>query len=457
MRRGADHWVLTIALSLSILGLLMVFSASLVTTASSTDYGNDPYFFLKRQLIFMAVGLVALAAARRVNLDLLRPWLSLPLVGVTVGLLILVLLIGPEINGAHRWIDFGPFQFQPSELAKLAIIFYMADFLARRGEKIESFLRVIPALGIFGIVLVLVEQEPDLGTALVIAGVFMGMLFMAGGRVIHLAAMASAGLMVVVVGILAKPYRMARITAFLDPMAKPLDEGYQAIQSLIAVGSGGLFGRGFGIGHQKFKYLPEAHTDYIFAILSEELGLIGGVAVLVLFVTLLYKGFKIGVNCRRPYLRFLAAGITFQLALQALLNIGVVTGSLPSTGIPLPFISYGGTSLLFSLLAVGLLLNISDHNARQSEEGRKKPRRSNKKTRRGSTLTSSSNESQEPVSSGAWEREAAGARLKRSRSGPIPRPAVEPTLLMKASTPKPSAERRSRERKVLEKRANRLS
>lgn len=419
--------MLTIALSLCILGILMVFSASQVTTASSVDFDRDPFFFLKRQLVFLGVGLGALILARRVDLERWRPWLGMPMLISCMGLLGLVLVAGPEINGAHRWLVLGPLRFQPAEFAKLAMIFYMADFLARRGEKVASFLRIVPALAIFGTVLVLIEREPDLGTALVVAGVFMAMLFIAGGRLVHLGGMAAAGAVVVVVSVIAKPYRMKRITSFLDPMSDPQGSGYHSIQSLMALGSGGVWGRGVGASHAKYKYLPEAHTDYIFAILGEELGLVGTLSVVTLFLTLLYKGFKVAVRARRPYLRYLAAGITFQLTLQALLNIGVVCGALPSTGIPLPFISYGGTSLLFSLASIGLLLNISELNSIHREQARA-PRRKERRTRKGATLASSREDSLEPVSSGEWEREAAGRRLEPS-SGGLPRPLVEPSLV----------------------------
>lgn len=427
MRKGNEYWVLIIALSLGMVGLLMVFSSSLVVTASSTDFNSDPYFFFKRQGIWACAGLIALLAARSIDLEKWRPYLSLPFLGLNVAMLILVLLIGPEINGAHRWLVLGGFQFQPAELTKLAMIFYMADFLARRGEKIKSFTRLMPALILFGLCLILIEREPDLGTALVVAGVFMTMLFAAGAQVSHLLGMSAAGAMVVIASVLAKPYRLKRITSFLDPEADPQGAGYHAIQSLLAIGSGGLYGRGFGVGHQKYKYLPEAHTDYIFSILAEELGLVGTLCVVFLFMALLYKGCQIALQCRRPYLRYLALGVTFQVCLQAFLNIGVVTGSTPSTGLPLPFISYGGTSLLFSLLSVGLLMNVARSNVALREDSQK-PARRVKKQRKGATLSTSQEESLDAVSTGVWESKAAGARLSGSGEK-MPRPAVEPGLL----------------------------
>jgi len=427
LRKGNEYWILIICLGLGMVGLLMVFSSSLVVTASSTDFNSDPYFFFKRQGLWFCAGLAALWVARSIDLEKWRPFLSLPFLGLNLLLLVLVLLIGPEINGAHRWLMLGSFQFQPSELAKLALIFYMADFLARRGEKVRSFPRLLPALVLFGVTLILVEREPDLGTALILAGVFMAMLFAGGAQVSHMLMMSAAGALVVIGSVIVKPYRLKRITSFLEPDADPLGAGYHAIQSLLAIGSGGLYGRGFGVGHQKYKYLPEAHTDYIFSILAEELGLVGTLCVIFLFMAFLYKGCQIALQCRRPYLRYLALGVTFQICLQAFLNIGVVTASTPSTGMPLPFISYGGTSLLFSLIAVGLLMNVARSNLALREES-KKPIGTDRKQRKGATLTSSQEESLAAVSTGVWESKAAGARLAGSAEK-MPRPAVEPGLL----------------------------
>ena len=438
MRRGNEHWVLLIALSLSMLGLLMVFSSSLVVTASSPEFGSDPYFFVRRQGISFAIGLFALWFARRIDLERWRPYLSIPFLMFCNSLLLLVLLVGPEINGAHRWLIIGGFQFQPAELAKIAIIFYMADFLARRGEKVQQFTRLLPALILFGITLTLIELEPDLGTAVVVAGVFIAMLFCSGGSMSHLLGFAGAGAVVAIAAVAAKPYRLRRITSFMNPEADPLGDGYHTIQSLLAIGSGGFSGRGLGAGHQKFKYLPEAHTDYIYAILGEELGLVGTVGVVVLFLALLYKGFQIALYCRRPYLRLIAIGVSFQITLQAFINIGVVTALTPSKGIPLPFISYGGTSIIFSLFAVGLLMNVAEANVAIRDAARE-PAEVAQKRRHGATLTSSGEDSLEAVSTGVWEEKAAGHRLAGSAER-MPRPAVEPGLVKRSDW----AERRRR-------------
>lgn len=430
MKRGNEHWILLISLSLTMLGLLMVFSSSLVVTASSPEFGSDPYFFVRRQGIYFAIGLVGLWMARRIDLEKWRPLLSIPFLLFNMGLLILVLLIGPEVNGAHRWLIIGGQQFQPAELAKLAMVFYMADFLARRGEKVQQFTRLLPALVLFGITLLLIEREPDLGTAVVVAGVFIAMLFSSGGSMSHLLGFAAAGASVAVLAVATKPYRLRRITSFMNPEADPLGDGYHAIQSLLAIGSGGFAGRGLGAGHQKFKYLPEAHTDYIFAILGEELGLVGTVCVVLLFLALLYKGFQIALHCRRPYLRLIAIGVSFQLCMQAFINIGVVTAMTPSKGIPLPFISYGGTSLIFSLIAVGLLMNVAAANV-ANRDAAQTPVETPQRMREGATLTSSGEDSLEAVSSGLWESKAAGQRLAAS-SERVPRPAVEPGLVKRS-------------------------
>ncbi len=430
MKRGNEHWILLISLSLTMLGLLMVFSSSLVVTASSPEFGSDPYFFVRRQGIYFAVGLIGLWAARRIDLEKWRPLLSIPFLLFNMGLLILVLLIGPEVNGAHRWLIIGGQQFQPAELAKLAMVFYMADFLARRGEKVQQFTRLLPALVLFGITLILIEREPDLGTAVVVAGVFIAMLFSSGGSMSHLLGFAAAGASVAVIAVATKPYRLRRITSFMNPEADPLGDGYHAIQSLLAIGSGGFAGRGLGAGHQKFKYLPEAHTDYIFAILGEELGMVGTICVVLLFLALLYKGFQIALHCRRPYLRLIAIGVSFQLCMQAFINIGVVTALTPSKGIPLPFISYGGTSLVFSLIAVGLLMNVAAANVANRDVAQT-PVETPQRKREGATLTSSGEDSLEAVSSGVWESKAAGQRLAAS-SERMPRPAVEPGLVKRS-------------------------
>lgn len=368
-KKPPDYWLLVIVFTLLTLGLVMVFSASSVTAAGSSEYRYDPYFFLKRQGMWTVVALIVMWVGMRIDLERLRAW-SLPLVLLSVVGLALVLEkhIGIVVNGARRWIAIGPFGFQPSEFAKFALVFYLADCLARRGSKIQRFARLVPLLVIFGLMVLLINLEPDLGTSLVVAASFMGVLFMSGARFSHLAGLVGVGLVAVIAQIFKDQYKRERIMVFLNPFGDPGDKGYQIVQSLIGLGSGGVWGLGLGESRQKCFYLPEQHTDFIFAVLGEELGLVGTLAVLFLFLMLLYRGLRIAVRSRDNYLALLAAGLSFTIAFQAFLNIGVVSASLPLTGIPLPFISYGGTSLVITMGAVGLLVNVSSRRKERREE-----------------------------------------------------------------------------------------
>jgi cell division protein FtsW len=436
-RESLGRPILAITLVLALLGMVMVFSASAVATASSADYGHDPFYFFKRQFIFFLCGLGAMLAVRRVDLLRWRIWLSLPLMLLSLVLLVAVLAVGPIINGAQRWLLLGPVQFQVAELAKVAVVFYLADCLARRRETLSSLPRLLPMFGLVGLTLALIELEPDLGTSLVVAAVFMTMLFMAGVPLRFLGMLSGLGVAVVLALVLHKPYRFERLANYLHPFHDIQGVGYQLYNGLLALASGGVWGVGIPNSHQKFNYLPEQHTDFIFAILGEEMGLVGCLAVLGLFALLLLAGFKLAVNCRRPYLALLAGGITFQVCFQAFLNVAVVTGSLPTTGIPLPLISYGGSSLFFTLVSLGVLLNISDYTARQVVAPlRQKERR---RLRRGSTLATSSEDRPVPVSSGSWESEVRAAR-QAPPPPRLPRPLVEPDL-----SRCPPRRRRSRE------------
>jgi cell division protein FtsW len=348
-------------------GIIMVFSASSVTSSALEDCNNDALFYLKRQIIWAVIGTVVFIMASRIDLFKLSRW---SLLGMFFSIILLFLVLIPGIGhatmGARRWIGFGPFQFQPAEIAKLFFVIYLADYLSRRGDRIVEFKRLIPVIAMTAIVVFLIEKEPDLGTSLVIGGTLMGMLFMSGARLEHLAILCVSGTMVVGIRILGEGYRVTRLLSFLNPWKDPQGSGYHIIQSLIALGSGGIKGLGLGQSRQKFFYLPEQYTDFIYSILGEELGIIGTLAVVVLFVALLYRGFKIAHGAGRSYLRLLAAGCTFIIAFQAFMNMGVVVGMLPCTGIPLPFISFGGSSLLTSLIFMGLLVNISQYCPRRT-------------------------------------------------------------------------------------------
>jgi cell division protein FtsW len=342
------------------LGIVMVFSASAV---SAYVHFNDSYYFLKRQLVWAAAGLLLMIFFMQIDYHVWRKWAK-PIFYATVILLVLVLVpgIGKVVNGARRWIDFKLFALQPSEIAKLSMVFFMAESLTRQQDRITNLMKgLVPHLLVLLIVFGLILKEPDLGTALAIGGTIFLMFFASGAKVAHLGSLVGLGVIGIIVAIIAEPYRMRRITAFADPWQDPLDTGYHIIQSLYALGSGGVFGLGLGRSREKFLYLPEPHTDFIFAILGEELGFIGTVTVVLLFFLFAWRGYKVAISAPDTFGSLLAAGLTTMISLQAMMNIAVVTASMPVTGIPLPFVSYGGSALLFTMAGVGVLLNISRH------------------------------------------------------------------------------------------------
>lgn len=340
------------------LGIVMVYSASAVS--AYVNFG-DSYYFLKRQLIWALLGLTALFVTMNIHYHTWRP-LAKPILIGTLFLLVLVLIpgLGKVVNGARRWLGFGSLYLQPSEIAKLGMVLFCADSLARNQEKIKSFMKgLVPQLIILMVVFGLILKEPDLGTALAIGGTVFILLFASGARISHLFGLGAVGVVGIIAAILYEPYRLRRLLAFSDPWADPLNSGYHIIQSLYAIGSGGLFGVGLGRSREKFLYLPEPHTDFIFAILGEELGFIGTVTVLLLFFLFAWRGLRVAISAPDIYGSILAAGLTTMIIMQALMNIAVVTASMPVTGIPLPFLSFGGSALIFTLAGVGILLNIS--------------------------------------------------------------------------------------------------
>ena len=343
------------------IGLVMVYSASSIVAA---DRYGDAAYFLKRQLIWVGLGTAAMLLTQRIHYAALRRFAA-PLLLLAVGALALVLVpgVGRVAGGARRWISLGgPFSFQPAEAAKLAMAIYLANFLANRGERLQDFRRgIVPPVLVTGLMFGLILAQPDLGSALIIGVVTLVMLFVAGARVVHLAGLILIGIPGVLLAILGEEYRRRRLLAFLDPWADPQGAGFHIIQSLLALGSGGLLGVGLGNSRQKFFYLPERHTDFIFSILGEEMGLIGTGAVVALFALFAYRGFRVARRAPDQFGSLLAAGITLMVVLQAVLNIGVTTGVLPITGVPLPFLSFGGSSLLFTMIASGILLNISQY------------------------------------------------------------------------------------------------
>jgi cell division protein FtsW len=356
-RRGDRALVLAVG-ALAAFGLVMVFSASEV---QGWLWFHNPAYYFERQLLWLALGVVLLWAGAHIDYHRLRS-LAWPLAGVTVVLMVLVLLphFGIEVNGARRWLRLGPLQMQPAELAKVASIIFMALWLERHRERIGSLEDgVVPFLALLGAVTVLVILERDLGTTLIVAGILLSQFLVAGGRKRHVLLLLLIVGLCLYVFIRMEPYRLHRILAFVDPWADPLNTGFQAIQSVVALGSGGITGLGLGHSIQKYQWLPFAHTDFIFAIVGEETGLLGTTIVLALFGLFTYRGYRVALKAPDAFGSLLACGVTTWIAFQALVNIAAVTVTLPTTGIPLPFISYGGSSLAITLLAVGILMNVS--------------------------------------------------------------------------------------------------
>jgi cell division protein FtsW len=349
--------VATIAV-LNVVGGVMVLSASSV--ASLTDYGSPWYFFF-RQMMWTVLGVLAFALAVRFDY---RRWRNLrqPLLILSAVLLLLVLVpgIGIYVSGSRRWLGAGMFRFQPSEFAKLALLVYSADLVARRGREIRDWRRVVrPVVLVLGLFTLLVMKEPDLGSAMVLAVVVLAVLVAGGVRKRHLAVVFGLGITAVTALALLEPYRRTRMLTFLDPFADSSNAGYQISQSLIALGSGGFTGVGLGAGRAKWNFLPNAHTDFIFAIIGEELGLIGCFLVMGLFVAFAVFGARAALRAPDRFGALLAAGTTVWVVGQAVINIGAVVGLLPVTGIPLPFVSFGGSALIMTMLACGILVNVA--------------------------------------------------------------------------------------------------
>lgn len=360
-RSTPDFILVILTLLLLTIGLIMVYSASAVWATYKFD---DSFFFAKRQLLFAGVGVIAMFFIMNVDYWTWRTW-SKMLIIICFFLLIAVLIpgIGMERNGSRSWIGVGAFSIQPSEFMKLAMIAFLAKFLSENQKKITSFKKgLVPSLGLVFTAFGIIMLQPDLGTGTVMVGTCIVMIFVSGARVVHFAWLGLLGVAGFVALVLSAPYRIKRITSFLDPWEDPLGSGFQIIQSLYAIGPGGLFGQGLGQSRQKFFYLPEPQTDFIFAILAEELGFIGGSLVILLFGLLLWRGVRIALGAPDLYGSFLAIGIITMVAIQVMINIGVVTGLMPVTGITLPFLSYGGSSLTLMLMAMGVLLNVSRYS-----------------------------------------------------------------------------------------------
>ncbi|HEU4685432.1 MAG TPA: putative lipid II flippase FtsW [Nitrospira sp.] len=369
-RVAMDHPLLFVTLTLTLVGLVMVFSASAIVAGNRFQ---DPEFFLKRQIAWLGFGFLLMHVVSRIDYTLWKK-LSIPILLSMLVLLVMVLIpgIGIAAKGARRWLRVGPISIQPAEMVKLVAVMYLASYLTKKADRITKFKAgLVPALVVIGVLGGLVLFEPDLGTVVVIGSVAVGMFFLAGARLSHLIGLALCAIPGVLILVLGSSYRRQRLMTFLAPWKDASDAGFQITQSFLAFGSGGPFGVGLGEGKQKLFFLPEAHTDFVLALVGEELGLAGTATVIVLFAMFVWRGFLISARARVPFGKYLGLGITLLIGLQALVNAAVVTGLLPTKGLTLPFVSYGGSSLVVSFLGVGMLLSISrDRHAGGNKGGR---------------------------------------------------------------------------------------
>ncbi|MFY9175648.1 MAG: putative lipid II flippase FtsW [Peptococcia bacterium] len=356
-KKGAPDILIFFATMLLLaVGIIMVFSASYYETLEA-----DPFYYLRRQLLWGLLGVVSMIITSKIDYFRWKKLIWPAFIGAFI-LLVLVIIpgVGYEVKNATRWLDLGFTKLQPSELMKLAVVFFIAKIISEKGFKSNSFIFGLgPYLLLIGAIGGLIMLEPDLGTTIAISGTIFVMLFAAGLRWRHIFFCITAAIGVVAALIIEEPYRWNRIVGFLDPWSHADREGYQIINALYALGSGGFFGMGLGNSRQKLAFLPEQYTDFIFAILAEELGFIGSFFVLVLFFVIAWRGYRVALRCPDMFGSLLAVGLTTTIVLQAVMNIAVVTGVMPVTGIALPFISYGGSSLLISMTVIGILLNIS--------------------------------------------------------------------------------------------------
>lgn len=356
MRAATRGLVVTVSL-LAALGVVMVYSSS---APYAQEFYGDAAYFLKRHLVYLGVGTLLAGWVLTLDPQQIRRF-SKPLMMVSLLLLIAVLLpgLGHRVSGASRWFHLGPVSVQPSEFAQLAAILYLADILSRKRRELESFVHgVLPALLVLGLTVVLILAEPDLGTAVALAVVAAGLLFIAKVPVKILLPLVLSAVPVLIGLILARPYRVKRILAFLNPWADPEGAGFQLIQSLIALGSGGLFGLGLGESRQKLFYLPAAHTDFIFSVIGEELGFLGVTFVLLLLAALVWFGIRLALHSPDAFGFLTAVGIVLLLALEALIHVGVASGAVPTKGLPFPLISYGGSALVVNLVSIAVLMNV---------------------------------------------------------------------------------------------------
>jgi cell division protein FtsW len=385
-RRGTpDFLLLFLTFLLVCFGLAMVFSASSATSATSSITGGDPWFFTKKQFMAVVIGTVGMLFCMNIHYSKLKK-LVMPVFLVILIMLLFVPFIGKEVNGARSWFYIGPLGLQPAEFAKLGIILYLAALISNKDEKFRNFKKgLLPALFVVGMVCLLIMLQPDLGSCMIVIICAAIVIMVGGSNLKHIfflgTGFAAIGAMGVALYLLkgtsnAKSYRKDRLTTFLDPWSHQNDEGYQIVQSLYAFGHGGITGAGFGQSIQKLHYLPYAYNDFIFAIIGEELGLIGSTLFILVYLLLIWRGIIISVRCTDTFGMLAGIGIIGMIAFQAFINIGGVTGTIPLTGVTLPFISSGGSSMMVTLISMGILLSIS----REQNKVAEKPERSIKRT-----------------------------------------------------------------------------
>lgn len=363
---GMDMYFLAAVYILLTFGLLMVLSASSPLAYASSATNNDSFYYFKKQLLWAVLGSIGMFVASNFDYKRLKKW-AVPALGISVLLLLMVLIpgIGRKINDARRWIYLGPVNFQPSEVAKIAMIVFFSYSLSKNYKDLKHFPIFIMYIGIVGVVSAIIMLEPHFSCTMLIVATMMILLFVAGAKISHFMVLAAMGLPVIGVLIAMAPYRLARVTTFLNPFEDIQGDGWQIVQSLYAIGSGGLFGAGLGQSRQKYMNIPEPQNDFIFSILAEEFGLLGTILVISMFIFLIVRGVKIALDAPDLFGTLLATGIVAMIAIQALVNIAVVTSSIPVTGMPLPFFSYGGTALAITMTEMGIVLNVSKHSRRK--------------------------------------------------------------------------------------------
>jgi cell division protein FtsW len=354
-----DQWLLIVVLLLTAFGALMVYSSTAVITPVMEKKQVAEFHYFKKHLFSVAIGLLVLFAASRVSLRFLER-AAVPLLAASFLLLVLVFVpgVGIEGGGARRWIHLWPTTFQPSELVKLAMVVFLARYMSGVGYRKDSFVSFVVPVVLMAVFQLVFMKQPDFGSAMSLAALTLFMLYLSGAKLRYILFLLLLG-MPVLVKLLMTPYRLKRVLTFLDPWSHQFDSGFQLVQSFIALGRGGFFGVGLGQSRQKLDFLPEVHTDFIFSMVGEELGFLAAAVIVVLFAFIFFRGIRIASGTTDPFSYYLASGLSMLLALQSLVNFCVVTGMLPTKGLPLPFLSYGGSALLINMAAAGMLLNLS--------------------------------------------------------------------------------------------------